>query len=413
MDCGCALLGRADEVIENDADLLRCIWQRLAPNGLPTTSAQASLSGDKQTWPGHDEIDVNDPEPTSTAPSSAIVSAIIMASLSLGAPMRRREFITLLGGAGATWPYALRAQQRMPQVAVVLGFAEGDQEGQSRLAAFVGTFTGLGWSDGRNIRLNIRWAGPVVTRYKAVATEVTAASPDVIAAMTNPFVAQLQPLTKTTPIVFVQVSDSVGAGFVSNIARPGGNITGFENFQPEIGGKWLGLLKEAAPAVTRVGILLQQENSSLAAIRRVIEKTAPEFGVQVAALNVHDAGEIENTIVRFAEQPNGALIVLASPVTIPNRDLIVMLGARYRLPAIYMFRYFATSGGLIAYGPDQLDQWRGAAIYVNRILKGEKVGDLPVQAPTKYELVINLKTAKVLGLAIPPALLARADEVIE
>ena len=226
--------------------------------------------------------------------------------------MRRREFITLLGGAAATWPYALRAQQRMPQVAVVLGFAEGDQEGQSRLAAFVETFTRLGWSDGRNVRLNIRWAGPVVTRYKAVATEVTAASPDVIAAMTNPFVAQLQPLTKTIPIVFVQVSDSVGAGFVSNIARPGGNITGFENFQPEIGGKWLGLLKEAAPVVTRVGVLLQLENSSLAAMRRVVEKTAPEFGVQVTALNVHDTAEIENAIVRFAEQPNGALVVLAS-----------------------------------------------------------------------------------------------------
>jgi putative ABC transport system substrate-binding protein len=327
--------------------------------------------------------------------------------------MKRREFLGAIGGVAAAWPLPARAQQRMPQVAVVLGFAEGDQEGQSRLAAFVKTFTRLGRSDGRNVRLNIRWAGPVVGRYKAVATEVTAASPDVIAAMTNPFVAQLQPLTKTTPIVFVQVSDSVGAGFVSNIARPGGNITGFENFQPEIGGKWLGLLREAAPAVTSVGILLQQENSSLAAIRRVVEKTAPKFGVQVTALNGHDATEIDNAIVRFAEQPNSGLIVLASPVTIPNRDLIVMLGARYRLPAIYMFRYFATSGGLIAYGPDQLDQWRGAAIYVDRILKGEKVGDLPVQAPSKYELVINLKTAKVLGLAIPPALLARADEVIE
>jgi len=327
--------------------------------------------------------------------------------------MRRREFITLLGSAAATGPYALRAQQRMPQVAVVLGFAEGDQEGQSRLAALVETFTRLGWSDGRNVRLNIRWAGPVVTRYKAVATEVTAASPDVIAAMTNPFVAQLQPLTKTIPIVFVQVSDSMGAGFVSNIARPGGNITGFENFQPEIGGKWLGLIKEAAPPVARIGILLQLENSSHAAMERVIEKTAPDFGVQVTALNVHDAAEIESAIVRFAQQPNGALIVLASPVTIPNRDLIVMLGARYRLPAIYMFRYFATSGGLIAYGPDQLDQWRGAAIYVDRILKGEKVGDLPVQAPSKYELVINLKAARAIGLNLPASLLARADEVIE
>ena len=268
--------------------------------------------------------------------------------------MRRREFITLLGGAAA-WPVAARAQQRVPQVAVVLGFAEGDQEGRILLAAFVETFTRLGWSDGRNVGLNIRWAGPAVARYKAVATEVTAASPDVIAAMTNPFVAQLQPLTKEIPIVFIQVSNSVGAGFVSNIARPGGKITGFENFQPEIGGKWLGLLKEAAPAVTRVGVLLQLENSSLATLRQVIEQTAPGFGVKVSPLDVHDAAEIERTIAGFAEQPNGGLIVLASPVTIRNRDLIVVLGARHRLPAIYMFRYFATSGGLIAYGPDQLN----------------------------------------------------------
>ena len=213
--------------------------------------------------------------------------------------------------------------------------------------------------------------------------------------------------------MFTQVSDSVGAGFVSSIARPGGNITGFENFQPKIAGKWLGLLKEAAPFVTRVGILLQLENSSLATLRQVIEKPAPELGLGATALGVRDATEIEHAIATFAEQPNGALIVLASPVTIRNRELIGGLCTRYRLPAIYMFRYFATSGGLIAYGPDQLDQWRGTARYVDRILKGEKAADLPVQAPTKYELVINLKTAKALGLVVPPALLARADEVIE
>ena len=230
--------------------------------------------------------------------------------------------------------------------------------------------------------------------------------------MTNPFVAQLQSLTKTTPIVFTQVSDSVGAGFVSNIARPGGNITGFENFQPEMGGKWLELLKEAVPSVTRVGIVLQPENSSLAALRRTIERAAPVFGVQATSLGVHDITEIERGITTFAKQPKGGLVVLADPLTIRNRDLIIVQAARYRLPAIYMLRYFATSGGLIAYGSNQLEQWRGAAGYVDRLLKGEKPGNLPVQAPTKYELVINMKTAKALGLTLPPSLLVRADQII-
>jgi len=324
----------------------------------------------------------------------------------------RRQFISALGGAIVAWPVASQGQQAMRRVVVVLGFAESDQEGQNRLAAFVATLTRLGWSDGRNVRLDIRWAGSDVANYKAIAMQVTAASPDVIAAMTNPFVAQLQPLTKTIPIVFIQVSDSAGAGFVSSIARPGGNITGFENFQPGIGSKWLELLKEAAPGMTRVGILLD-ENSSLAALRQVIEAAAPKFSVQAIALGVHDAVEIERAIAAFAEQPNGGLIILANPVTIRNRDLIIVLAARYRLPAIYMFRYFVTGGGLIAYGVDQLEEWRGAAGYVDRILKGEKAGDLPVQAPSKYQLVINLKTARAIGLDLPAPLLASADEVIE
>jgi putative ABC transport system substrate-binding protein len=205
----------------------------------------------------------------------------------------------------------------------------------------------------------------------------------------------------------------VGAGFVSGIAQPGGNITGFENFQLEIGGKWLGLLKEAAPALSRVGILLDPENSSHASLRRVIEAAAPTLGVRSTALGVHNAAEIEQAISAFAEQLNGGLIVLANPVIIQNRDQIIVLAARYRLPAIYMLRYFATSGGLIAYGVDQLEQWRGAANYVDRILKGYKPGDLPVQAPSKYQLVINLKTARAIGLTLPPTLLALADEVIE
>jgi putative ABC transport system substrate-binding protein len=299
------------------------------------------------------------------------------------------------------------------RVTVVLGFEQGDQEGQNRLAAFADTLAQLGWTDGRNIRLDVRWAGANIANYKAVAMDVVAASPDVIAAMTNPFVSQLQPLTKTIPIVFVQVSDSIGAGFVSNITRPGRNITGFENFLPEIGGKWLGLLKEAAPGVTRVGIVLDPENSSHVLLRRAIEAAAPALDVQMTSLGVHDAVEIERNISAFAEQRDGGLIVLANPVTIRNRDLIIGLTVRYHLPAIYMLRYFATSGGLIAYGVGQLDQWRGAAAYVDRILKGESPGNLPVQAPTKYQLVINLKTAKVLGLNIPQSLIVAADEVIE
>ena len=327
--------------------------------------------------------------------------------------MRRRHFISLLGlGAAAALPLAVRGQQGMRRVAVVLGFAEGDPEGQARLAAFVETLARLGWTDGRNVRLDIRWAGGNMAVYKALAMDLVATSPDVIAAMTNPFVTQLQPLTTTIPIVFIQVSNSVGVGFVGTIARPGGNITGFENFEPEIGGKWRALLKEAAPAVMRVGVLLE-ENTSLAALRRAIEAAGPRLDVQVVALGIHNADEIQRSIATFAEQPNGGLIVLANPLTIRNRDLIILLAARYRFPAIYMFRYFATSGGLIAYGTNQLDQWRGAAGYVDRILKGEKPGDLPVQAPSKYELVINLKAARAIGLDLPATLLARADEVIE
>jgi putative ABC transport system substrate-binding protein len=326
--------------------------------------------------------------------------------------VKRRDFITLVGSAAVAWPLAAQAQG-VRRVAVVLGFAEGDQEGQARLTAFVEALARLGWNDRRNVLLDVRWAGGNLANYKSVAREVIAGSPDVIAAMTNPFVSQLQPLTKTIPIVFIQVSGSVGAGFVSNVARPGGNITGFENFQPETGGKWLELLKDAVPEMTRVGILLQPENSSLAALRQVIEAAAPKLAVQATAIGVHDTADIQRGITAFAEQPNGGLIVLADPLTIRNRDLIIVLAARYRLPAIYMFRYFATSGGLIAYGSNQIEQWRGAAGYVDRILKGEKPGDLPVQAPTKYELVINLKTARAIGLDVPATLLARADEVIE
>jgi putative ABC transport system substrate-binding protein len=327
--------------------------------------------------------------------------------------MRRRIFIEGIAALAAAWPLAARAQERMRRVSVVLGFEQGDHEGQSRAAAFVETLARFGWSDGRNIRLDIRWAGANTANYKAVAKEIVATSPEAIVAITNQFVTQLKPLTNTIPVVFVQVSDPVGAGFVSNVTRPGGNITGFENFQPEIGGKWLELLKQAAPTVTRAGIVLSPENSSHAALRHAAEAAAPALGMQVTALGVHDASEIERGISGFAQQQNGGLIVLSNPVIIRNRDLIIVLAARYQLPAIYMFPYFATSGGLMAYGIDQFDQWRGAAGYVDRILKGEKPGNLPVQAPTKYQLVINLKTAKALGLVIPSGTLSLADEVIE
>jgi putative ABC transport system substrate-binding protein len=327
--------------------------------------------------------------------------------------MRRREFIILLGSAAAAWPFAAHTQAGLRRVAVVMYYAQSDQAGQVLLKAFVETLARLGWSDGRNLVLDVRWVSGGVALYKSVAMDVTAASPDVILVMSNPLLAQFQSLTKTIPIVFTSVSDSVGAGFVSNIARPSGNITGFENFQPEIGGKWLGLLKEASPGISRVGILLIPEISAHAAFRQKIEMAAPTLGVQATAIAVHNATEIEHGIATFAEQPNGSLIVLPHPINQQNRDLTIALAARYRLPAIYPFRLYATSGGLISYGFDQLDQFRGAAGYVDRILKGEKPADLPVQVPTKYELVFNLKTAKAIGLVLSESLLVRADAVIE
>jgi putative ABC transport system substrate-binding protein len=251
-------------------------------------------------------------------------------------------------------------------------------------------------------------------RYEPIAMELTAApAPDVIVPSGNLLVAQFQSLTKTIPIVFLGVSDPVGGGFVTNIARPGGSLTGFENFQPDIGGKWLGLLKEAVPGMTRVGILLQPETSAHAAFRRVIEATAPALAVQPTVMGAHNAAEIERNIDEFAQQPNGGMIVLPHPAFIQNRDLIIVLAARHSLPAIYPFHYFATSGGLISYGIDPLEQWRGAADYVDRILKGEKPGDLPVRALDKYEMVINLRTARAIGLSLPPIMLDRANEVIE
>ena len=329
--------------------------------------------------------------------------------------MRRRDFITLLGGAAA-WPVAARAQQAggLRRVGVLMTpFSQTDREGQARIAAFLETFQRLGWIDGRNVRIDVRWAAGDADRIKASAAEMVHSGPAVIVALGSPALSELQQLTSTIPIVFTQVSDAVGGGFVAGQARPGGNITGFQVLEPAIGGKWLGLLKEAAPNLSRAAVLFTSDMAaSNVAFLRAAEAVGPSLGVMVSAIDVLDR-QIERAIAAFAGQPDGGLIVVTNPVTIANRDLIILLAARYRLPAIYPYRYFAAEGGLLSYGPDQVDEWRGAATYVDRILRGEKPGDLPVQFPTKFELVINLQTAKLLGIDVPPPLLGRADEVIE
>ena len=329
--------------------------------------------------------------------------------------MKRRSFITLLGGTAVAWPLTARAQpgERMRRVGVLVGtYGQTDREGQDRIAVFLDTFRKLGWSDGRNVRIDYRWGGGDANRSKTFAEELVRSAPDVIVAVNNSTLAELQRLTRTIPIVFAQVSDPVGSGFVAGLARPGGNITGFQNFEPTMGGKWLGVLKEAAPNMERAAVLFGSDIAVNIAYLRAAEAVAPSLGLQVAPID--QAGvEIERAISTFASQPDGGLVVLPHPNTTANRASIIILAARHRLPAIYPFRFFVIEGGLMSYGIDQIDQWRGAATYVDRILRGEKPGDLPVQAPTKFELVINLKTAKATGLHIPPAFPLRADEVIE
>jgi ABC-type uncharacterized transport system substrate-binding protein len=327
--------------------------------------------------------------------------------------MRRREFIALLAGA-ATWPLTARAQQpeRVRRIGVLMSFAEADPEGQARLAAFLTTFRDLGWLDGRNSRIEIRWFAGDAERLHRYTKELVAFTPDVIVAMSNPTLDVVRQQTHTIPIVFVQVSDPVGSGFAASMARPGGTMTGFANFEGSMGGKWIELLKEVAPSVSRAAVLMH-ETAAHVAFWRAAQSAAQSFSVRLTAVEVHDRGELEHAVTTFAGQADGGLIVLPSPINNRLRDSIVELAARYRLPAIYPFRFFAQAGGLLSYGIDQIDQWRGAARYVDRILRGEKPPDLPVQAPTKFELAINLKTAKALGLDVPPTLLARADEVIE
>jgi putative ABC transport system substrate-binding protein len=326
--------------------------------------------------------------------------------------LKRRQFITLLGGAAAAWPLTARAQQPR-RVGLLTAYPQTDREGQARISAFLDTFQKLGWADGRNVRIEYRWDAGNTELMKASAAELVHSVPDVIVVSAPTDTAELHRLTSTIPIVFVQVSDPVGSGLVAGLARPGGNITGFQNFEPEMGGKWLGVLKEAAPNLSRVAMLFGSDAASNVAFLRAADAVAPSLEVMVTTVDVSDGGEIEPAIATFASQPDGGLIVVPHPYTVANRASIIILAARHRLPAIYPFRYFSTEGGLMSYGPDQIDQWRGAATYVDRILRGEKPGNLPVQAPTKFELVINLKTAKALGLNIPRAFPLRADQVIE
>jgi putative tryptophan/tyrosine transport system substrate-binding protein len=329
--------------------------------------------------------------------------------------MKRREFITLLGGAAAAWPLAARAEQpeRLRRVGVLMNLAPDDPESPVRLAAFLQGMQQWGWTDGRNVRIYIRWGADDADRSRRYAAELIALAPDVILASGSPAVGQLLQATRTVPIVFVVVVDPVGSGFVESLARPSSNATGFPLFEYGISGKWLELLKEIAPRATRAAVLRDPALASGGGQLGAIQSVAPSLGVELSPVNVRDPGEIERAITAFAREPNGGLIVTGSALATSHRDLIIALAARHRLPAVYPQRYYVTGGGLISYGPDTVDPFRRAAAYVDRILKGEKPADLPVQAPTKYELAINLKAAKALGIEIPPTLLARADEVIE
>ena len=329
--------------------------------------------------------------------------------------MRRREFITLVGGAAAAWPFGARAQQpdRVRRIGVLMVFAENDEVWQAYLAAFKQRLQDLGWTDGRNVRIDIRFTGENTERIRIAAAELVALAPDVILGHGSSVVGQLLQVTRTVPIVFPVASDPVAAGFVESLARPGGNATGFMMAEYSVSGKWLELLKQIAPGVTRAAVIRNPATSGGIGEFGAIQSVAPALNVEVIPINVRDAGEIERTVTTFARASNGGLVVTSSGLAANHRDLIIALAAQNKLPAVYFERSFVAAGGLMSYGPDYIDQYRRAASYVDRILKGEKPGDMPVQAPTKYELVINLKTAKALGLTVSPSLLASADEVIE
>jgi putative tryptophan/tyrosine transport system substrate-binding protein len=329
--------------------------------------------------------------------------------------MRRREFIGLVSGATVTWPLAVRAQQsdRVRRVGWLIPREANDPEGQARVIAFRQGLQDLGWIEGRNLQIEYRWSGGDAERIRTDAAGLVALSPDVIVATATATVAPLQQLTRSVPIVFVAVVDPVGAGFVASLARPGGNVTGFSIFEYGTSAKWLELLKQIAPGITRAAVIRDPAIASGIGQLGALQVAAPSFGVELTPVDVRDGKEVERAVADFASGPNGGLIVVAGALAAIHRDNIIALAARHHLPAIYSSRYYIASGGLASYGPDSVDPYRRTAGYVDRILKGEKAADLPVQAPTKYERVINLKTAKALGLTIPQSLLARADEVIE
>jgi ABC-type uncharacterized transport system substrate-binding protein len=329
--------------------------------------------------------------------------------------MKRREFITLLGGAVAAWPVAAHAQQaqRMRRIGVLMNLAADDAQSMARIAAFLQGLQQLGWTDGQNVAIEYRWGAGDPERIRKFAAELVALAPDVILAVGAITVLPLQQVGRTVPIVFANVTDPVGAGIVANLARPGGNATGFTTFEYGISAKWLELLKQIVPRTTRAAVL--RDPTIIASISQfaAIQSVAPSLGVELTPIDTRNAGDIERAVIAFAREPNAGLIVVTGTSAIIHRELIISLATRHRLPAVYPFRYYVTGGGLMSYGPDVIDFYRRAATYVDRILKGEKPADLPVQAPTKYELAINLKTARALGLDIPATVLARADEVIE
>jgi putative ABC transport system substrate-binding protein len=329
--------------------------------------------------------------------------------------MKRRAFISLLGGAAVAWPLAARAQQgeRVRRIGVLVPATADDPVWQARLGAFLQGLALLGWAIGRNVHIDTRWGTPNTAELRRQAAEMAALAPDVILAGGASTMGPLQQATHAVPIVFTLGNDPVGSGFVDSLARPGGNATGFMSYEFSIAGKWLELLKQIAPGVTRVAVLRDASQVFATSLFAAMQTAAPSLGAEVIPVNMRNAAEIEQSVETFARSPNGGLIPAASAAAVRHRELILTLAARHKLPAIYWERFFVTAGGLISYGPDLVDQFRRAAGYVDRVLKGEKPADLPVQSPTEYRLAINLKTAKVLGLDVPPTLLARADEVIE
>jgi putative ABC transport system substrate-binding protein len=329
--------------------------------------------------------------------------------------VRRRDFVRLLASGAVTWPFAARAQptERMRRIGMLMNLAADDRLGHARKAAFVQALQALGWVDGRSVQIDVRWGSGDADRFRRYAADLVALAPDVLFASAGATMPALMQATRTVPIVFVQVPDPVGSGFVASLARPGGNATGFTQFEFGFSGKWLEVLKEIAPRVTRAAVLRDPADPAGIGQFGAIQIAAPAFGIETRPIDVRDPGEIERGVAAVASAPNGSLIVTGSTPAGVHRNLIIALAARHRLPAVYPYGYFTSSGGLISYGPDVIDQFRRAAGYVDRILKGEKPAQLPVQAPVKYELAINLRAAKALGLEVPATLLARADAVTE